>query len=143
MTIRMAKLDRVLQLIHALSETSDGLTLDDMANELAVNRRTAEQLRVIIALHFELDECIEERRKRFRIRDSLRRAYTRPIAAEVAALQAEVIERGREQAPQAALLGSLLAKGKARSMIPSSGESTPILTRLHACNAAESRQLGQ
>lgn len=112
MTIRMAKLDRVLKLIHALSEASDGLTLDDMANELGVNRRTAERLRVIIALHFDLDEWTEERRKRFRIRDSLRRAYTRPTAAEVAALQAEAFARRREQAPQAALLGSLLAKVK-------------------------------
>lgn len=108
----MAKLDRVLQLVHALSEAGDGLTLDEMAEHIGVNRRTAERLRTVVASHFELDEWTEDRRKRFRIRDSLRRVYTRPTAVEVAALQAEVDARNREQTPQAALLGSLLAKVK-------------------------------
>ena len=31
MTERMAKLDRLLALVHALSETTEGVTLDDMA----------------------------------------------------------------------------------------------------------------
>lgn len=112
MTSRMAKLDRVLKLVHALSEAGDGLTLDDMAELLCVNRRTAERLRVVVATHFELDEWTEDRRKRFRIRDSLRRVYTRPTAAEVAALQAEADASAREKTPQAALLASLLAKVK-------------------------------
>jgi predicted DNA-binding transcriptional regulator YafY len=111
-TARMAKLDRVLTLVHALSEAGDGLTLDDMAKHLGVNRRTAERMRALVASHFELDEWTEDRRKRFRIRDSLRRVYTRPTAIEVAALQSEADARSREQAPQAALLASLLAKVK-------------------------------
>lgn len=113
MTERMAKLDRLLALVHALSETTEGLTLDDMAARLGVNRRTAERMRDIIARHFDLDEIADDRRKRFLIRESLRRVYTRPSAAEVAALQAEV--DGRTLAGQTARadqLASLLAKVK-------------------------------
>ena len=90
MTDRMAKLNRLLALVHALCETTEGLTLDEMAVRLGVNRRTAERMRDIIARHFDLEELADNRRKRFLIRDSLRRVYTRPTAAEVAALQAEV-----------------------------------------------------
>ncbi len=114
MTERMAKLDRLLALVHALSETTEGLTLDEMAGRLGVNRRTAERMRDIIARHFDLEELADDRRKRFVIRDSLRRVYTRPTAAEVAALQAEV--DGRTLAGQnarAEQLASLLAKVKA------------------------------
>jgi len=39
MTERMAKLDRLLSLVHALSENTDGLTLDEMAERLDVNCR--------------------------------------------------------------------------------------------------------
>ncbi|MCI1142058.1 hypothetical protein MOP88_06695 [Sphingomonas sp. WKB10] len=109
----MAKLDRLLALVHALSETVEGLTLDEMAERLDVNRRTAERMRNVIARHFDLDEIADDRRKRFLIRDSLRRVYTRPTAAEVAALQAEV--DGRILAGQnarAEQLASLLAKVK-------------------------------
>lgn len=55
MTDRMAKLDRLLALVHALSETTEGLTLDEMAERLGVNRRTAERMRDIIARHFDLE----------------------------------------------------------------------------------------
>ncbi|WP_419809058.1 helix-turn-helix transcriptional regulator [Sphingomonas sp.] len=109
----MAKLDRLLALVHALSEATDGLTLDEMAERLGVNRRTAERMRDIISHHFDLDEVVDDRRKRFLIRDSLRRVYTRPTPAEVAALQAEV--DGRTLAGQnarAEQLASLLAKVK-------------------------------
>lgn len=112
MTERMAKLDRALVLVHCLADSSEGLTLDEMAEALGVNRRTAERMRDIIALHFELDEVVDDRRKRFRIRGSLRRVYTRPNAAELAALQIEAEARRRESAPQAELLESLLAKVK-------------------------------
>ena len=113
MTERMAKLDRLLALVHVLAENTDGLTLDEMAEQLGVNRRTAERMRDIIARHFDLDEVADDRRKRFRIRDSLRRVYTRPTPAEVAALQAEV--DGRRLAGQTARadqLAKLLAKVK-------------------------------
>lgn len=107
MTERMAKLDRLLALVHALSETTEGLTLDEMAERLGVNRRTAERMRDVIVRHFDLDEIADDRRKRFLIRDSLRRVYTRPSAAEVAALQAEA--DGRRLAGQTARADQLVA----------------------------------
>lgn len=111
MTVRMAKLDRVLVLVHALSESNEGLTLDEMADRVGVNRRTAERMRDIVALHFDLEEFPEDRRKRFRIRDSLRRVYTRPTPAEVAALQVEVDACTRSSRhDRASPLASLLAK---------------------------------
>lgn len=111
MTGRMAKLDRVLALVHALSESNDGLTLDEMAERVGVNRRTAERMRDIIALHFNVDEVLDDRRKRFVIRDSLRRIYTRPVPAEIAALQVEVETRQKAgQHERGAPLSSLLAK---------------------------------
>lgn len=112
-TERMAKLDRILRLVHLLADSGEGLTLDQMASEIDVNRRTAERMRDVIALHFDLEEIQDDRLKRFRIRDSLRRVYTRPSAAEIAALQAEV--DARKSAGQAARLeplASLLDKVK-------------------------------
>lgn len=113
MTERMAKLDRLLALVHALSETVEGLTLDEMADRLGVNRRTAERMRDIIARHFDLDEIVDDRRKRFLIRESLRRVYTRPTPAEIAALQAEAnARRSAGQSGRADQLATLLAKVK-------------------------------
>ncbi|WCT74645.1 WYL domain-containing protein [Sphingomonas naphthae] len=113
MTERMAKLDRLLALVHALSETGEGLTLGEMAERLGVNRRTAERMRDVIATHFDLEEIADDRRKRFLIRDSLRRVYTRPTPAEVAALQAEAEgQRAAGRTARADQLASLLAKVK-------------------------------
>ncbi len=113
MTERMKKLDRALMLVQLLCESTDGLSLDDMAERLAVGRRTAERLRDIILIHFDLDEIVDGRTKRFRIRDAMPRVYARPTTAEIAALQAEAEAREREGAPQAAALASLLAKVRA------------------------------
>ncbi len=106
----MEKLDRAIRLIHLLCESAEGLTLNEMAEELGVNRRTAERMRNVIALHFNLEDVADGRTKRFRIREGLRRVYTRPSAAEVAALQSEVAAQRREGAPQADVLDALLTK---------------------------------
>ncbi|WP_246204942.1 hypothetical protein [Altericroceibacterium indicum] len=70
----MAKLDRLLTLVKALSESAEGLTLDEMAHEIGADRRTAERLRDLILVHFDLEETIEDRRKRFRTSAALRPA---------------------------------------------------------------------
>lgn len=108
----MGKLRRALMLVHLLSESSEGLTLDEMARELGVNRRTAERLRDALREEFDIEERLDDRTKRFFIRESLRRAYTRPSAEEVAALQAEAAARRSEGSGHAAPLESLLAKVK-------------------------------
>ncbi|MCA0208643.1 MAG: WYL domain-containing protein [Proteobacteria bacterium] len=113
MSDRFAKLDRLLGLIQALAETTDGLTLDEMADHLAMGRRTAERLRDLIAMHFDLDFKPDGRRKRFLIRDSLKRHYVRPAPAELAALQAEIEgHRAGGNEPRAVLLAGLLSKIK-------------------------------
>lgn len=113
MSDRFAKFDRLLGLIQALAETTDGLTLDEMADHLAMGRRTAERLRDLIAIHFDLDFKPDGRRKRFLIRDSLKRHYVRPAPAELAALQAEIEgHRAGGNEPRAVLLAGLLSKIK-------------------------------
>lgn len=112
MTNRMSNLERTLRLVRALTESIEGLTLDEMAAELSVNRRTVERIRDVILLHFDLEEIVEGRTKRFRIKDSPGRAFTRPSAQEVAAL-ASVVEAGqRDGTPQVETLGNLLSKIK-------------------------------
>ena len=101
---RKAPLDRVLTLVRALADSVEGLTLDEMAEVLGQKRRSAERARDTIALHFDLDEIEDGRRKRFLIRDSLRRHYVRPNAAELAALQAEVLAASKAKSPRAELL---------------------------------------
>lgn len=112
MVKRMSNLDRTLKLVHALSESIEGLTLDEMATLLDVNRRTVERMRNVILLHFDLDEMIDGRVKRFRIKDSPGRAYTRPSSAEVAALQAVVEAGRREGTANTEALEKLLSKTK-------------------------------
>lgn len=110
---RKAPLDRVLTLVRALADSVEGLTLDEMAEVLGQQRRSAERARDTIALHFDLDEVEDGRRKRFRIRDSLRRHYVRPTAAELAALQTEVQAAKQANSPRQQALENLLIKLRA------------------------------
>lgn len=109
---RMSPIDRMLSMVHMLADSNDGLTLDEMARDLEVGRRTIERMRNIIELHFDLAEVADTLPKRYRIEDSLRRVYTRPTAAEVAILQIEVMARKSEKSARAALLDALLIKVK-------------------------------
>lgn len=112
MTKRLSNLDRTLTLVHALTQSIEGLSLDDMAALLDVNRRTVERLRNVILIHFDLEETVDGRMKRFRIRDSPGRAYSRPSAAEVAALQT-IVEAGHiEGTANSKALEKLLSKVK-------------------------------
>ena len=107
---RKAPFDRLLCLVRSLSETTDGLTLDEMAGALGQGRRSAERARDVIALNFDLEEIPDGPRKRFRIRDSLRRHYTRPSAEELAALRAEVEAARSSGSLRFQQLQSLLSK---------------------------------
>lgn len=111
MTHRMAKLDRLLSLVHALVDEPEGLTLDNMAQHVGVNRRTAERMRDVIMMHFDLEPISEGRTKRWRIAGKLGRMFTKPTPIELAALQAEVDGyRRTSQDSQADVLASLLHK---------------------------------
>ena len=108
----MGKLRRALALVHLLTESGEGLTLDEIAAALGVNRRTAERLRDTLRDEFDIEERLDDRTKRFFIRDRLGRAYTRPSAEEVAALEIEAAARRAEGAGHAEDLERLLSKVK-------------------------------
>lgn len=108
---RMAKLDRLLMLVHALAGNPEGLSLDDMAALTEVNRRTAERMRNIIMMHFDLEPLQDGRNKRWRISGRLGRMFTKPTPEEMATLQAEVEAlRASQQVAKADILAGLLAK---------------------------------
>lgn len=133
MTDRMGNLERTLNLVHVLTGSIEGLTLDEMAAAIDVKRRTVERMRDVILLHFDLEEIIEGRTKRFRINGSPGRAYTRPSAKEVAALQA-VVEAGQvDGTAQVKNLRALLSKTKSgfeRRERQSLDNDLDLLTRL-------------
>jgi len=110
---RNAKLDRLLTLVKALSESAEGLTLDEMAALIGANRRTAERLRDLVLVHFDLEESIDDRHKRFRIPGALPSAFTQPNVAEIAALQSLAETARKAGSAQAPLLESLAAKVQA------------------------------
>lgn len=107
---RMAKLDRLLLLVKALGESAEGLTLDEMAEIIGANRRTAERLRDVIMLHFDLVEELEDRQKRFRIPGSIASPFTQPNVEEIAALKSAVEAARKSRTAQAPALESLLGK---------------------------------
>lgn len=110
---RNAKLDRLLTLVKALGESAEGLTLDEMAEVIGANRRTAERLRDLILVHFDLEENVDDRHKRFRIPGSLPTPFTQPNVAEIAALQSLADTARRAGSAQATLLESLVGKVQA------------------------------
>lgn len=110
---RNAKLDRLLTLVKALGESAEGLTLDEMAEVIGANRRTAERLRDLIIVHFDLEETTDDRQKRFRIPGALPSPFTQPNVAEIAALQSLAETARRAGSAQAPLLESLAGKVQA------------------------------
>ena len=110
---RMAKLDRLITLVNALGDSAEGLTLDEMADVIGADRRTAERLRDVILVHFDLEESLDDRRKRFRIPGSLSSPFTQPNVEEIAALQAAAQAARKEQSANAPALESLLGKVQA------------------------------
>ena len=131
MTHRMAKLDRLLSLVHAMVDEPEGLTLDEMAQHVGVNRRTAERMRDVIMMHFDLEPMSEGRTKRWRIAGKLGRMFTKPTPTELAALQAEVDGyRRSSQDAQADVLASLLNKIRGALDGPTRTRTAPDLEAL-------------
>lgn len=135
--MRMSKLDRLLALLHALAESAEGLTLDEMAARIEVNRRTAERMRDVLMTHFDLEPISDGRMKRWRIVGRLGRVFTLPTASELAALSTEA--DGRDalgHSAQANLLSSLLTKingamdSRARNRIAPDFEALVALQRV-------------
>ena len=80
---------RLLRLARHLAASRAGLTLDEMAAELEVGRRTAERLRDTLAAMFPQMECWDddERVRRWRLPGSALVGVVEPRAEAVAAIE--------------------------------------------------------
>ena len=114
--MRKEKLAALVHLARALAGNGDGLTLDEMAAEAGVGRRTAERMRdTLVDLFPTLEEVPDGRQKRFRIPggvDGFAVAATPEELAEVDHAARALEAQGGTA--RAALLRSLGAKLKAR-----------------------------
>jgi predicted DNA-binding transcriptional regulator YafY len=87
--MRHEKAGRLLELARMLASTAEGLTLDEMAERLAVGRRTAERMRDAVREVFpQLEEVDDPPTRRFRIPAGLDGLFQAPTAEELAALNA-------------------------------------------------------
>lgn len=85
--MRHAKAEQMLKLARALAGSAEGMTLDEMARELGVGRRTAERVRdALLQLFPGMEEVQDGASKRFRIRGGLDSFYQSPTTDELSAL---------------------------------------------------------
>ena len=85
--MRHDKAALILDLARRLAASSEGLSLDDMARDLAVSRRTAERMRDAVLMMFPaVEEVSDPPHKRWRIRGGLSAFEQAPTAAELVEL---------------------------------------------------------
>ncbi len=86
--MRHDKAFQVLELARRLASSAEGLTLDEIAAEQGVGRRTAERMRDAVGRLFPHMEAVDDPpTKRFRIPGGLDGLYQAPSADELAALR--------------------------------------------------------
>jgi predicted DNA-binding transcriptional regulator YafY len=105
--MRYAPAERLLRLARHLAATRTGLTLDEMAAELQIGRRTAERLRDALVMIFPQMEGWndEERVRRWRLPGSALVGIIAPCAEAVAAIEISAREcESRGKTDRAALL---------------------------------------
>ena len=89
--MRLEKAAALLALARRLAASSEGMTLDEVAAEAGVDRRTAERMRdALRALFPQLEEIPEGRAKRFRIAGGLDGFAQAPTPDEMAELQVAI-----------------------------------------------------
>lgn len=76
-----------LRLAAMLGATAEGMTIDEIAGELDVSRRTAQRMRAALEELFAMDVEQDERQWRYRIRAGLSPALLTPTAEELAQLR--------------------------------------------------------
>ncbi|HEX8568466.1 MAG TPA: helix-turn-helix domain-containing protein, partial [Caulobacteraceae bacterium] len=104
--MRHEKAAGVLELARMLAGSAEGLTLDEIAREMRVSRRTAERLRDAVSALFPQMEVVEDPpTRRFRIPGGLDGLFQSPAAEEMAALRraADGLEKEGAQTSAAAL----------------------------------------
>jgi len=87
--MRYAPAERLFRLARALAATRTGLTLDEMATELEIGRRTAERLRDALVAMFPQMDCSDddERVRRWRLPGSALIGVVEPRPEAVAAIE--------------------------------------------------------
>src|SRR4029077_3982937 len=105
--MRYAPAENLLRLARYLAATRTGLTLDEMADELGVGRRTVERMRDTLAAMFPQMECRDDdgRVRRWLLPARALVGIVAVRAEEVAAIETSVREcEARGEADRAALL---------------------------------------
>lgn len=106
--MRHDKAAQVLELARMMGASAEGLSLDEMARELSVARRTAERMRDAVAALFPQMEIVDDGPiRRFRIPSGLDGLYQAPTTEELAALRraAEGFAAAGQRTSAAALRG--------------------------------------
>lgn len=104
--MRHDKAVMVIELARRLAASAEGLTLDEMARDMGVGRRTAERLRDAVgALFPQMEEVADPPTKRWRIRGGLSAFEQAPTAVELLELAkaADALRKAGEPARAAAL----------------------------------------
>src|SRR5215472_879447 len=85
--MRHEKAEILLRLARSLAASAEGLTLEEMAREADVGRRTAERMRDALAALFpQMEELADPPTKRWRIPQGLDGLFQSPSAEELAEL---------------------------------------------------------
>lgn len=113
--MRHDKAGALLGLARALAGSAEGLTLDEMADEAGVGRRTVERMRDALAMIFpQMEEVADPPHKRFRIAGGLDGLFQSPTTEELVELaKAADGLRANGAAARAATLTSLERKIRA------------------------------
>ena len=101
--MRHQKAGQVLELARMLASTAEGMTLDEMAQRMAVSRRTIERMRDAVRDVFpQLEDVVEWPTTRYRIPSGLDHLFQAPTAEELAALSASAELMDRQGATERA-----------------------------------------
>jgi predicted DNA-binding transcriptional regulator YafY len=83
-TVRHDKAAMVIELARRMAASAEGLTLDEMARDMRVGRRTVERMRDAVMMLFpQVDEVSDPPSKRWRIRGGLSAFEQAPTATEM------------------------------------------------------------
>lgn len=131
--MRYEKAERVLDLVNEMQARRQGISLDEIERKFEVGRRTAMRMRdAALRLNPEVEEILgEDRRKRWRIRQTLPKAAPVLTADDFADLQATIRLLKREhQTRRARALESIATRLKAALPAPAAARIEPDLEAL-------------
>ena len=130
--MRHDKAAMVIELARRMAASAEGLTIDEMAREMDVGRRTAERMRDAVLMLFpQADEVSDPPTKRWRIRGGLSAFEQAPTATEMLELsKAATALRAAGEPARAAALDGLERKLKAAMRSTTLNRMAPDLEAL-------------